>query len=84
MGARHRTGNGFVETRRIGVEMQRIIGELPFALGNQPGEIAAPVMLEMPFLGDDIGEERLEARPVTTLCIKCKKKQEAIEKARGL
>jgi len=33
--------------------------------------------------GDDIGEERLEARPVTTLCISCKKKQEAIEKARG-
>ena len=34
--------------------------------------------------GDDIGEERLEARPVTTLCISCKKKQEALEKARGM
>jgi DnaK suppressor protein len=34
--------------------------------------------------GDDIGEERLNARPVTTLCIACKKKQEAVEKARGL
>ena len=34
--------------------------------------------------GDDIGEERLKARPVTTLCIACKKKQEAMEKARGL
>jgi DnaK suppressor protein len=34
--------------------------------------------------GKDIGEERLEARPVTTLCIDCKKKQEAREKARGL
>ena len=34
--------------------------------------------------GDDIGEERLEARPVTTQCISCKKKQEAMEKARGL
>lgn len=34
--------------------------------------------------GDEIGEERLEARPVTTLCISCKKKQEAIEKARGM
>jgi DnaK suppressor protein len=32
----------------------------------------------------DIGEERLNARPVTTLCIECKKKQEAREKARGL
>jgi DnaK suppressor protein len=34
--------------------------------------------------GRDIGEERLRARPVTTLCIDCKKKQEAREKARGL
>jgi DnaK suppressor protein len=32
----------------------------------------------------DIGEERLMARPVTTLCIECKKKQEAREKARGI
>ncbi len=34
--------------------------------------------------GKDIGEERLMARPVTTLCIECKKKQEAREKARGI
>jgi len=34
--------------------------------------------------GKDIGEERLRARPVTTQCIDCKKKQEAREKARGL
>jgi len=33
--------------------------------------------------GDDIGIERLNARPVTTLCIECKRKQEANEKARG-
>lgn len=33
--------------------------------------------------GDDIGIERLNARPVTTLCIDCKRKQEANEKARG-
>ena len=31
--------------------------------------------------GDDIGIARLEARPVTTLCIKCKTKQEDFEKA---
>ncbi|MEA3546439.1 MAG: RNA polymerase-binding protein DksA [Thermodesulfobacteriota bacterium] len=31
--------------------------------------------------GDDIGIARLEARPVTTLCIKCKTKQENFEKA---
>ncbi len=34
--------------------------------------------------GEDIGSARLEARPVTTLCIQCKAKQEAKEKARGL
>ncbi|MGC9194886.1 MAG: RNA polymerase-binding protein DksA [Syntrophobacteraceae bacterium] len=33
--------------------------------------------------GDDIGFERLSARPVTTLCIECKRKQEAGERARG-
>ena len=33
--------------------------------------------------GEDIGFERLEARPVTTLCVECKKKQEANERARG-
>lgn len=33
--------------------------------------------------GDDISEERLEARPVTTLCIECKTKQEDQEKAHG-
>lgn len=30
--------------------------------------------------GDDISYERLEARPVTTLCIECKTKQEDHEK----
>jgi DnaK suppressor protein len=33
--------------------------------------------------GGDISFQRLEARPVTTLCIDCKKKSEALEKARG-
>lgn len=33
--------------------------------------------------GDDIGEARLEARPVTTLCIACKTKQENYEKAKA-
>lgn len=33
--------------------------------------------------GEDISEERLKARPVTTLCIDCKTRQEAQEKARG-
>ena len=30
--------------------------------------------------GEDIGEKRLEARPVTTLCIECKQEQEEAEK----
>ncbi len=33
--------------------------------------------------GDDIGIDRLKARPVTTLCIECKRRQEAGERARG-
>jgi DnaK suppressor protein len=33
--------------------------------------------------GRPISVERLKARPVTTLCIKCKKKQETAERLRG-
>ena len=33
--------------------------------------------------GEDISAKRLEARPVTTLCIKCKQEQEDMEK-RGI
>jgi len=34
--------------------------------------------------GEDISVERLKARPVTTLCIECKTKEEALEKALGI
>ena len=34
--------------------------------------------------GEDISEQRLKARPVTTLCIDCKKLQEKDEKAKGI
>ena len=34
--------------------------------------------------GDNISASRLKARPVTTLCIACKTKEEAFEKALGL
>jgi DnaK suppressor protein len=34
--------------------------------------------------GEDISEKRLRARPVTTLCIDCKKKQETDERIRGV
>ncbi|MFZ7112963.1 MAG: RNA polymerase-binding protein DksA [Desulfatiglandales bacterium] len=34
--------------------------------------------------GEYISEARLKARPVTTLCIECKKRQETEEKVKGL
>jgi len=34
--------------------------------------------------GEEISAERLKARPVTTLCIECKKRQETEEKVKGL
>ena len=34
--------------------------------------------------GEEISVERLKARPVTTQCIDCKSKEEALEKALGL
>jgi len=34
--------------------------------------------------GGEISVKRLEARPVTTCCIECKKKEEASERARGI
>lgn len=34
--------------------------------------------------GDEISEQRLKVRPVTTLCFECKTKQEELERARGL
>jgi DnaK suppressor protein len=34
--------------------------------------------------GEEIGIQRLKARPVTSQCIECKSKEEALEKALGL
>jgi DnaK suppressor protein len=34
--------------------------------------------------GGDISEKRLRARPVTTMCIACKSRMEALEKAKGI
>jgi len=34
--------------------------------------------------GEEISEERIKARPVTALCIECKTKEEALEKALGI
>ncbi|MEK7314257.1 MAG: RNA polymerase-binding protein DksA [Deltaproteobacteria bacterium] len=35
------------------------------------------------FCGEDITPKRLEARPVTTSCVKCKEEEEYMEKQRG-
>ncbi len=32
--------------------------------------------------GEEISEKRLQARPVATLCIECKEKEETVEKIR--
>jgi DnaK suppressor protein len=34
--------------------------------------------------GEEISEDRLKARPVTTLCINCKKRQEDEERIKGI
>lgn len=34
--------------------------------------------------GEEISEERLKARPVTTLCIDCKQRQETEERTKGI
>jgi DnaK suppressor protein len=34
--------------------------------------------------GGEISEKRLRARPVTTMCVTCKARMEALEKAKGL
>lgn len=34
--------------------------------------------------GGDISEKRLRARPVTTMCVACKSRMEALERAKGM
>lgn len=34
--------------------------------------------------GGEISEKRLRARPVTTMCVACKSRMEALEKAKGI
>jgi len=67
-------------TLRIRDRERRLIGKIKDALDR----------IEMGTFGicesceEDISEGRLKARPVTTLCIECKKKQEDEEKIKGL
>jgi DnaK suppressor protein len=61
---------------RIRDRERRLIGKIREALDRiDSGEFG-----ECEDCGDQIGEARLKARPVTTLCIECKTEQERQEK----
>ena len=61
---------------RIRDRERRLIGKIREALDRiEAGEFG-----ECEDCGDQIGEARLKARPVTTLCIECKTEQERQEK----
>ncbi len=61
---------------RIRDRERRLIGKIREALDRiEVGEFG-----ECEDCGDQIGEARLKARPVTTLCIECKTEQERQEK----
>ena len=61
---------------RIRDRERRLIGKIREALGRiDSGEFG-----ECEDCGEPIGEARLKARPVTTLCIECKTEQERQEK----
>lgn len=64
---------------RIRDRERKLIGKIEEALGRiEDGSFGI-----CESCGEDISEERLTARPVTTLCFDCKKRQEAMERARG-
>ncbi len=66
-------------TLRIRDRERRLIGKINDALERlENGTFGICEECE-----NEISEERLMARPVTTLCIECKKKQENEEKLRG-
>lgn len=67
-------------TLRIRDRERKLIGKIKEALGR----IDDGTYGKCEECGENIGRERLEARPVTTLCIDCKSLQEAQErKLRG-
>ena len=65
---------------RIRDRERRLIGKIKDALDRIEGGTFG-ICEEC---GENISEERLKARPVTTLCIDCKKSQEKDEKVKGL
>ena len=64
---------------RIRDRERKLINKIESALGR----IEDGTYGECDSCGEEIGEKRLKARPVTTLCVHCKKRQEAQEKSRG-
>ncbi|RPI76331.1 MAG: RNA polymerase-binding protein DksA [Desulfobacteraceae bacterium] len=66
-------------TLRIRDRERKLIGKIKEALERI--ELGAFGVCEE--CGEDISEARLQARPVTTLCIDCKQKQENEEKVKG-
>jgi len=66
-------------TLRIRDRERKLIGKIKDALERiESGTFGICESCE-----EDISEQRLKARPVTTLCIDCKKKQEDEEKIKG-
>ncbi|MEW6220460.1 MAG: RNA polymerase-binding protein DksA [Thermodesulfobacteriota bacterium] len=64
---------------RIRDRERRLLGKIQEALGRiEDGSYG--ICEEC---GEDISAQRMEARPVTTLCIDCKTRQEQHEKAQG-
>ena len=55
-----RPRHGFVEAHRIGADVGFILREQRDPFGQHVRERAPAIMLEMPFLGHDIGEEPVE------------------------
>ncbi len=67
-------------TLRIRDRERRLIGKIKEALERiENGTYGICESCE-----EDISEKRLKARPVTTLCIDCKTKQEDEEKLKGI
>jgi DnaK suppressor protein len=67
-------------TLRIRDRERRLIGKIKEAL-NRIDEGTFGICESC---GEEIADARLKARPVTTLCIECKKSQESNEKLRGV
>lgn len=67
-------------TLRIRDRERRLIGKIKEALARiEDGTYGICEICE-----EDISDERLKARPVTTLCIECKTRQEDEEKIKGI